>query len=171
MCQPEMKRSHVQAERYIIGEPFLQLSDNPQGMNRVLGVAICILDSLCSFRRKSRKESLNIRAENHSTYKVFERRETCCNVAEYLHGWRVEVIEVRSNCIDVNDLRGPSMVPDRWVVFNRIITDGDDHVCGCEQFIARRVSQLPHSSRKVMEQITRDRAGSLKSPDDGSVAL
>src|SRR3954453_17546039 len=112
MCQQEMKRSHVQTERYVIGEPFLQLGDNPQGVNRVLGVPICILDSLCSFRRKGGEESLNIRTENDSIYKVFERRETCCNVAEYLYGRSVEVIEVSSNCIYVNDLRGASMVPD-----------------------------------------------------------
>src|SRR3954447_10482372 len=123
-----MERSHVEAKCHIICEPFLQLGDNPQGMDRVLSVFIRVFQTQRPLRREGCEESLNIRSENDSADKRFEREEACADIAQDLHGRRVEVINISSNRINLDDLRGALLIPDSWVVFDRIIANRDDHV-------------------------------------------
>ncbi len=104
MSDPEVEGSHIQAQCHVICEPFLQLPDNSQGMDRVLVVALRFFHPRRPLGREGSEESLNVRRQNNSPHKRLERREACGDFPQDLHGRRVEVINIGSGRVNVTIL-------------------------------------------------------------------
>src|SRR6266851_1975512 len=166
-----MKRAHIEAEGHIIRKPLLEFGDDPQGMDGILGISISLFDPQSSLRSKCREEAFDVGCKHERTDEVSESSQAGGDISENLDSREVEVIDIRSRGIDVDDTRGSRMIPDRGVILNGIVAHCDDDIRRSQQFVSRRIVQLSNTSGKALEKIGGDSSCSLEGADDGQSGL
>jgi hypothetical protein len=151
-----MERSHIEAEGHVIRKPLLEFGDDPEGMDRILGISICIFDPEGSFRGKCREEAFDVGCEHERTQEVGETGQAGGDISENLDGRGVKVVDIRPRGIEVDDPRGSRMILDRRVVLNGIVTHRDDHIRCHKEFVPRCVVELTDTSSKPLEEVGGD---------------
>src|SRR5580698_2562720 len=134
-------------------KPLLEFRDNPQGMDGILCISISVFDPQSSLRSKCREEAFDVGRKRKRTDEVSESSQAGGDISENLDSREVEVIDIRSCGVDVDDSRGSRMIPDRRVIFNGIVAYGDDDIRCSQQLISRCIIQLSDTSGKAFEEV------------------
>src|SRR5260370_3404358 len=149
---PQVERTHIQAECNVTAKELLQFVHETQRMDRHAAASSCLLSQELTFRANHVED---YRRERRFLGPLNLRRQGLqglSDIARQLDIGGIAVVEVRRQDVDVDDLAQALAVPKRWPTFDRIIPYGNDKVSGFEQPIGRLVSVLANPAPDVIEQ-------------------
>ena len=89
------------------------------------------------------------------------------DVAEQLEGRLIVVVDVGGNGVDVHDGAFDVVVPHHRVVFDGVVSDGDQDVGVGEDDVAGLVAEQAHPAEEVVLQRAGDHPGGLEGFHDG----
>ncbi len=168
---PQVERTHIQAECNVTAKELLQFVHETQRMDRHAAASSCLLSQELTFRANHVED---YRRERRFLGPLNLRRQGLqglSDIARQLDIGGIAVVEVRRQDVDVDDLAQALAVPKRWPIFDRIIPYGNDKVSGFEQPIGRLVSELANPAAEIIKQHRAYGACRLEGADHRKVVL
>src|SRR6266436_648570 len=148
-CQPDMKRTHIQAERHVVTEQLLNFVYQTHGMDGrpIHGSGLL---------RKRRTVLLNLPEEwgkggkRQGVYALRERPNCRGDAPSQFNIRPIVLVDVRGNGVDMDESAPLFLVPKPRFIFDRVEPYRDYHVTGIEQLVGRLRMKKPDTASEAI---------------------